>query len=219
MTKRVLILGAGGHGQVVADILLCARQRRGDDLLPMGFLDDDRNLWGQEFLGLPVSGGLAQLDCIEHDAVIVAIGDNAVRARVFVWSLRKGEHLANAVHPTAFLASGVTLGSGVVIAPGVVVNTGTRIGDNVILNTSSSIDHHCSVGDHVHIAPGGHLGGAVRVGEGALLGIGVSVIPCMKVGVWAIVGAGSVVVRDVPAHVTVIGSPARVIKEHPAGPI
>ena len=211
MTKRVLILGAGGHGQVVADILCCAvRQRK--DLLPIGFLDDDSTLWGQTFLGLPVLGGFTQIDAVEHDAVIGAIGDNLTRARVYAWAKERGEYLANAIHPTAFLASEVTLGSGVVIAPGVIVNTGAHVGDNVILNTTSSVDHHCSVGDHAHIAPGAHLGGSVQVGEGVLVGIGAIVMPSRAIGSWAIVGAGSVVISDLPGRVTAVGNPARVIK-------
>lgn len=210
--KKVLVLGAGGHGQVVADILLCAHCQEKGDYRPMGFLDDDQELWGRSLLGLPVLGGLAQIDVFEHDALIIAIGDNQERAKLFTWAQGRGEYLANAVHPTAFLASEVVLGHGVVIAPGVVVHTAAHVGDNVILNTASSIDHHCDVSDHVHIAPGAHLGGSVQVGEGVFVGIGAAVIPGCSIGSWTIVGAGSVVISDLPERVTAVGNPARVIK-------
>jgi acetyltransferase-like isoleucine patch superfamily enzyme len=94
---------------------------------------------------------------------------------------------------------------------GVVVNTGSVIGENVILNTSCSVDHHNRVAAHSHLGPGVHTCGNVSIGEAALLGVSVSVLPGRSVGSWATVGAGGVVTRDVPEHATVAGVPARVI--------
>jgi sugar O-acyltransferase (sialic acid O-acetyltransferase NeuD family) len=208
---RVLILGAGGHAQVVADILLRAQQT-GASAYPIGFLDDNPALIGTTIMGLPVLGTIAQLDKIEHDAVIVAIGDNRTRARLFELVRARGENIANAIHPTAVLTTDVHLGHGVMICAGVVVNTGTVIGDNVILNTGCTVDHHNHIGNHAHIAPGVHLGGNVTIGEGALVGIGAVVIPQRTIGAWSVIGAGSVVTKDIPAYVTAVGVPARVIK-------
>lgn len=210
---RVLILGAGGHGQVVADILLQA-SKAGTNYQPIGFLDDNPDLVGRTLLGLPILGTISQLKDFDHDAVIIAIGDNRTRARIFASVWAQGEHIVNAVHPAAVLAPDVRLGQGVVICAGVVVNTGTILGHNVILNTGCTVDHHNRIGDHAHIAPGAHLGGNVTIGEGVLIGIGAVVIPQRTVGDWSVVGAGSVVTKDIPAHVTAVGVPARVIKRH-----
>ena len=208
---NVIILGAGGHAQVVADTLLCAC-KAGADCHPIGFLDDDPALTGSTFLGLPVLGAIDQLDNFGHDAIIVAIGDNRSRARLFETFRARGERFACAVHPTAVLAPDVRFGEGVVICAGVVVNTGAVIGNNVILNTGCTIDHHSEIGDHAHIAPGAHLGGNVRVGQGTLVGIGAVVVPGCTAGEWSIIGAGSVAAKDVPAYTTVVGVPARMVK-------
>jgi sugar O-acyltransferase (sialic acid O-acetyltransferase NeuD family) len=210
---RVVVLGAGGHAQVTADILLVARAA-GGEYEPIGFLDDDPALRGRRFLGLEVLGRISELQKFTHDALIVAIGENCTRARIFHAMLAQGERMVNAVHPSAVLATDVVLGRGVMICARAVVNPTTSIGDNVILNTGCTVDHHNVIGSHAHVAPGAHTGGNVRIGDGAFLGIGAVVIPGCAVGEWAVVGGGAAVVRDIPPHTTAVGVPARVIKRH-----
>jgi sugar O-acyltransferase (sialic acid O-acetyltransferase NeuD family) len=208
---RVLIIGAGGHAQVVADILLSMGGKEGG-LTVMGFLDDDRALFGKKFLGLPVLGPLASRPDVEHDAVIVAIGDNGRRRRLFEEFQSQGERFFTARHPSSVVASDATIGAGSMICAGAVVNPGSSIGANVILNTGCTVDHHNRLGDHVHIAPGVSLGGDVTIGRGTLIGIGATVIPRREIGEWSIVGAGSLVNKSLADHVVAVGVPARIIR-------
>jgi sugar O-acyltransferase (sialic acid O-acetyltransferase NeuD family) len=201
--RRVVIIGAGGHAQVVADILWRMRDV-GLDVTPVAYLDDNAALHGQIFLDVPVVGAVDQLGQIEHEAVIVAIGNGRIRQRLFATLQQRGEQLIIARHPTAVIAPDVQIGSGTMICANVVVNTGAVIGQNVILNTACTIDHHNQIGDHAHIAPGVHLGGDVWVGEGALVGIGATVLPQCRIGRWATVGGGAVIVRDVAAGATAV---------------
>lgn len=211
MTERILILGAGGHAQVVADILL-RMWDAGLPIAPIGYLDDNPALVGKALLGLPVLGTLAGLGRVAHDAVIVAIGANHARRSVFERLELRGDRFAIARHPSAIVAPDVLIGPGTVICAGVIINPGTVIGANVILNTASSADHHNRVGDHAHIAPGVHMGGDVVVGAGALVGIGATVMPQRTIGAWSVVGAGGVVTADIPGDVVAVGVPARVVK-------
>jgi len=212
---KILIIGAGGHGQVVADILLAMRKAGEKAVQVVGFVDDDTNLHQKQVLDRPVLGTIQDCAHLPHDALIMGIGHNPTRAAIFEKLKAQGEQFFTAIHPAATLGSRVEVGRGSVICAGVVVNVGTIIGQNVILNTGCTVDHHNRLGNHVHIAPGAHLGGDVTVGEGALVGIGATVVPQGQVGAFSRVGAGAVVTGPVPPRTTVVGIPARVSKPPP----
>jgi len=209
---RVLIIGAGGHAHVIADILLRV-QTQNRDIIPVGYVDDDCALLGKAFVGLPVLGTVTQINQVAHDAVVIAIGDNRVRRQLVARLTQQGEQLFTACHPQTIIASEVSLGAGTMICAGVVVNTGARIGSNVILNTGCTIDHHSQIGNDAHIAPGAHLGGQVTVGAGVLVGIGATVMPRCHIGDWSTIGAGACVTKSVPPGVTVVGVPAKPLEK------
>ncbi|MBU0618047.1 MAG: acetyltransferase [Planctomycetes bacterium] len=209
--KRVLILGAGGHGRVVLDILL---QTREYDII--GFLDNNPDMHGRRVDGIPVRGGIDDLERIRAESnvggVIIAIGDNGVRRGLARQVEQTGLELINAVHPSATLAYNATIGRNVVIAAGAVVCANCQIGDSVILNTGCIIDHQTMVGEGSHICPGVRIAGRVKVEPGVFIGIGATVIPKVTLGCEAIVGAGAVVLEDVLPMATVVGVPAVPIK-------
>lgn len=200
----VLILGAGGHGKVVADILQC------QGYTVAGFLDDESELWGKTCLGLPILGSIYSFRKFNPNGLVMGLGRNALRQRLVQNLGIDADPLwINAIHPKATIAASVTLGKGVVIAAGVVINPDTRIEDYVIVNTAASIDHDCRIGSYVHIAPGTRLAGTVSVGEGTLVGINATVLPNKQIGSWSVIGAGAVVVNHIADNVTVKGNPAR----------
>jgi sugar O-acyltransferase (sialic acid O-acetyltransferase NeuD family) len=206
---RILVLGAGGHGQVVADILLRMADE-GAGLTVAGYLDDNPSLTGQHLLGLKVLGRFADRPSVPHDAVVIAVGSNRTRQRLATELTLQGERFVIACHPRAVIAPDVEIGPGSMVCAGAVINPASEIGAHAILNTGCTIDHHNRIGDYAHIAPGVHLGGDVLIGAGTLVGIGSSVLPRHSVGEWAVIGAGSVVTRNIPSRVTAMGIPARV---------
>ena len=211
MIKRVVLLGAGGHAKVVWDAL--SRLREENSIQVVAVLDDDARLWGKPFMNLTVQGAIRDVAQIDAEAAVIAIGDNVARRRVYETVKALGISLLNVIHSSAVIAADVQLGEGIVALASVVVNIGTRVGDNVILNTACTVDHDCVIGAHAHMAPGVHLAGGVTIGEGTLMGISSSAIPLVRIGQWVTVGAGSVVVKDIPNNVTIAGVPARIMEQ------
>jgi UDP-3-O-[3-hydroxymyristoyl] glucosamine N-acyltransferase len=166
MKEKIFVFGASGHAKVVIDII----ERQG--LYEIVFLaDDDPGLKGTVVYGYQVIGGKDDLLTNAIERGIVAIGSNQSRRSVSLWLTDNGFELASAVHPTAQLARGVTIGAGSVIMAGAVINADSRIGDNVIVNTRSSIDHDCVVGNFTHIAPGATLAELCKSAKAALFAL------------------------------------------------
>lgn len=206
VTVKVLIIGSSGHARVVADILLLDER-----ILPLGYVSGDALPGDGTLLGLRVLGNDDAVADIEHDGVVIALGDNRLRKRLFDRFDGEGETLVSAIHPSAVIAPDAVIEPGCMVCAGAVVNTGCRIRTNTILNTGCTVDHDCTVGPHAHVAPGVNLAGNVRVGEGAFMGIGSCAVQGTTVGEWSTVGAGSAVIRDVEPRTTVAGTPARTL--------
>ncbi len=209
MALPIIVLGGGGHAKVViATLLMQGRQM-------IGYSSLEQN--GQPILGVSRLGGDEVIFQFGIDEVRLANGIGAVeysslRAEIYEQLSGKEYVFEKVIHPSAVVASDIQLDDGVQIMARAVVQPGTQIGINSIINTGASIDHDCVVGCHVHIAPGAILCGKVRIEDGAYIGAGATIIQGRSVGARSIVGAGAVVLENVPPNVTVAGIPARVIK-------
>ena len=206
----VVLIGAGGLGRVVLDILRAAEVYR-----PVGFLDADPQLTGQKVGGLPVLGQLNFLPKLKAQkirGVIISIGDNRPRRQYFRKISDQGFEIINAIHPASHISATARLGRNVVVAAGAVISTDVKISNSVIVNTSAVIDHECRIGEAVHICPSATLAGRVSIGDETFVGMGCSIIQCLKIGSHAVIGAGAVVLEDVPDGATVVGVPGRVVR-------
>ncbi len=204
--KNLAILGASGHGKVVADAALCAGWDR------IVFFDDNwLNL--KNVNKMPIEGDESSFfsRAADFNGRVVAIGNNEQRFKKAVQLKDLGLALTTIVHPAAVVSQFSTLGSGCVIFAGAIINSNAKLGDYCIVNTGATIDHDCIIEDAVHISPGVHLAGDVRVGALSWVGIGASVRQKIKIGSHVMVGAGTVVIQDIEDYSTVIGVPGKKI--------
>lgn len=197
MRKKLLIIGAGGHGKVVADVAKTMNKYEG-----ICFLDDNPT---KEFL-YPILGKIKDLHKFvnTHD-IFVAIGNQKVR-RSIMESINVD--FATLIHENSIIGSNVEIGMGCVIMPGAVINAGTKIGNGVIVNTCSSIDHDCVINDYCHISVGAHVCGTVNIGDMTWVGAGATVINNVSITNDCMIGAGAVVIGDICESGTYVGVPA-----------
>ena len=183
----------------------------------VGFVDDDVRLHNTMIQGIPVLGGIDEL-LIKIPAgtvgFFVASGSNEFREKCFAFFSLNNLSLVNVIHPSAVISSTTLLGKGIFVGANVVTTNNVRVGDGVILNTSSTLDHDNIVGDFVNISPGCHTSGRVKIENKVFMGTGVVVLPDITIYERAIVGAGAVVTKNVERGTTVVGVPARLIKNY-----
>lgn len=199
MSKPVIIIGAGGHGKVIADIVL----RSGDTVL--GFLDDRTGIY--TVAGIPVLGPCDHYSRYQDAWFVLGIGNAEVRERLS--NTMAGVKWYKAIHPSAFVSPmDTSIGEGTVVMAGAVINPGTKIGKHCIVNTGAIIDHDNQIESLVHISVGAKLAGAVHIGKHSWIGIGAVVKNNVSICENCMIGAGAVVVKDIIKPGTYVGVPA-----------
>lgn len=206
MNKKLIIIGASGHGKVVADIAL--HLQKYDEI---AFLDNDENV--KECMGFPVVGKSSDAErYIDEADFIVAIGNAKIRKQVTEQLERIGASVATLIHPMAVIGSNVAIGDGSVVMAGAVINPDSTIGKGCIINTCASVDHDCQVGDYVHVSVGAHVCGTVQISESTWIGAGATIKNNVNICGECMIGAGAVVVKNIEEAGTYVGVPARRIK-------
>lgn len=196
---RIALVGAGLGAMHVIDILQAAKSGTA-----VAIADDDPSRWAGEVMGVPVVGGFERLVALfgegAFDAAIITISTSVpARTRLRKALAASGIPLANAIHPTARIADGVTFGTGNVVCAFCNFNVGTVVGDNNVLSAYNSYDHHNRLGSDISTGPACVTSGLVVLGDRVLLGTGIFIEPHVELGDDVQVASGSVIVASVPA--------------------
>ena len=194
--KKLVIIGASGHGKVIADIAVKSGYEE------IVFLDDDNQI--KECAGFPVVGKTSDANKIHGDK-IVAIGNANIRERI-----QNGlNDVVTLIHPSAVISRRTEIGEGTVIMAGAVVNSDTVIGKGCIINTGATVDHDCRIDDYVHVSVGTHVAGTCEIGKRTWIGAGATVSNNITICGDSMIGAGAVVIKDIEKSGTYIGVPAK----------
>ena len=208
---NAIIYGAGTYGQVYAEYLKDTQQYN-----VLGFLDDDESKHGQEFYGVSVLGNkekLYSLDKKNKISIFAPIGNNEIRNKILTFSRDLSYKTPCFIHPTTQIHSTVKIGQSVYVLPSTSIMPYAIIEDNVMISMGANVAHHTKLGEGCFISQGVNVGASIEIGEGAFLGIASTIMTGIKsVGRYAVVGAGAVVIRDVPAKAVIVGNPGKIIK-------
>jgi sugar O-acyltransferase (sialic acid O-acetyltransferase NeuD family) len=210
--KKVLLLGGGGHAKCVIDAMRAWRS-----YTPVGVLDLPGRR-GDTVLGVKITGSDSDLPAFYKRGLRLAFvslgstGDPARRLALWDLAEKAGYEFPNIIHPASIVSEHARLGEGVYIGPGAIVNAGASVGDGCIVNSGAIVEHDCRLGNFVHVAPGAVLSAGVTVGDRSHIGTGACTAQYLAIGEDTVVGAGSVVVKNLPAKAVCVGNPARKIK-------
>ena len=196
--KKLVIIGASGHGKVIADIAVKCGYKK------IVFLDDNENV--TECAGFPVIGKVAKAMNMNEDK-IVAIGNAIIRKNI----QKDLSNVVTLVHPNSVISRRVEIGEGTVIMAGAIINSDVVIGKGCIINTGASVDHDCSVGNYSHISVGAHVAGTVKVEDNVWIGAGAIVSNNLSICKDCMIGAGGVVVKNIEKKGTYVGVPVQLI--------
>lgn len=211
--KSIVIVGAGGFGREVIEIFKDQNKKEKKWNI-LGFIDDDKDLRGKIINNYPVLGGLEWIEKNNNENLgcVCAVGKPKMRKKVVENFKRMGVNFYNAIHPSVIMSEFIELGNDVIICAGTILTVNIKIGNHVIINLNCTIGHDAIIDDYCTLNPTVKVNGYNHLSEGVYVGTGATFIHEVSVGSWSTIGAGSVVIQDIPEDVIAVGIPAKVIK-------
>lgn len=206
--SQLVIIGAGGHALAVAD----AAQSSGWGIA--GFLAPEAPKQGM----LPGEWfqALSDIDVTKY-WLALAVGNNAMRKKTCLNVLEEAPRakFATIVHKSAYVSPSASLGRGAVVMSQANVGAYCSVGVGAVVNSSSNLEHESTLDDFSSLGPGATTGGNTHIGELTKIGIGVSVLPGVTIGARSLIGAASMVNRDIPSNSLAYGNPCKVSESIP----
>ena len=213
MLKDIVIIGAGGVGRETALIIEDINEVNEQWNL-LGFVDDNESIQNKNINGYDVLGKLEYLINYEKSVYVVCAIANYKVKKIIVEKLKQNKNIgfATLIHPSTKINKTVQIGEGCLIYQNVIVTANINIGNHVIISPKSGIGHDSNVGNYCSILWNVNISGNVIINEGVLLGSGSTIIQGLTIGKNAIIGAGAVVIRNIPENTTSVGNPTRIVK-------
>jgi sugar O-acyltransferase (sialic acid O-acetyltransferase NeuD family) len=215
MMKKLILFGASNFADEIVQMFRdINKSKPSPEWEICGLLDDSPLMQGKIRNGIPVLGPKTWMQ--ENDLglyyFVCCIGNPKAKAKVVAFMKSCGAKFASGIHPSVILSETTVVGEGTVITAGNILTTNIQVGNHIIINLACTIGHYTILGDYCTINPGSNISGDVILGEGVYLGTNCTILEKMRVGEYSVIGAGAMVNKHIPANVTAVGIPAKVIK-------
>ena len=146
--------------------------------------------------------------------ILITTGDPKERWDQIQLAKKSGLRLINAIHPSALVMEDAILEDNIILHAKSYVGYRAELYSGSSLNTGAQVDHHNVIKECVTIDPGVIFAGNVTVGRFSKIHTGVVVKNRIRIGENTIIGAGTVIIKDVPDNVTIVGVPGKIIKNN-----
>lgn len=205
--QNLIIVGAGQFGRELYGWALdCIKA--GANWQVKGFIDDDPNSLDGYSYDLQIISDIASYIPLKDDVFICSISSINAKIRCCNDLIAKGAKFINLIHPTVVIGQNVSLGQGVILGPYAVLTCDLTVGNFVTISGHSGAGHDTKIGDWCHINGWCTVNGCAILEDAVFLGTNAIILPSAKVGKFAYVGAGSLVLRRVQDYEKVFGMPA-----------
>lgn len=206
--ENIYIIGASGFAREVTEYL-----QEKKHVKIKGYFDVSDEEYNKYDYEAPYLGSEADYSFLCSDNVVIAIADYKVRKRIHLFLKAKGVVFPNVIQGETFISKSAQIDEGAIICPFVTITSNAIIGKNFHANIYSYVAHDCVIGDNVTFAPSVKCNGNVLIEDNVYIGTGAIVYQGKSnrpliIGKGAVIAAGSVVTKNVPAGMTVFGNPA-----------
>lgn len=209
--KKIVIIGASGFATEVAWLIEEINSYKLEWEI-LGFVDDNYKNFPEYVNGYRVLGDIDYINQLSDDIfLIIGIGNGRIREKI-VKKIGNRKY-AILIHPNTKVSSTNMIEEGTIICAGTILTVNIHIKKHCIINLDCTIGHEAILEDYITVLPSANISGNVKISKFSTLGTGVKIIQGITIGENVMIGAGSVIIRDIENDCTVVGNPGKVIKK------